>query len=200
MVNLVKLLGTDLRELRQTFDANIITEGGMMMTEAYLSALELGYFEAKEAFKGLADQNVWKRPSEGLLSVGELAGHIAYWQAVRLAGRNGEDGKPDLANCPVSSLLIDHRFSYYDTSLATSISAQHMAMTAEQVCSELIRVHEESVAHFKTLNPDLADIPPGGPAYHNYGEYLKYAVFHVSYHTGQIYSARHLLGEETPDN
>lgn len=75
-----------------------------------------------------------------------------------------------------------------------------MAMTAAQVCSELIRVHEESVAHFKALNPDLAAVPPGGPAYHICGEYLKYAVFHVSCHTGQMYSAGHLLGEETPDN
>ena len=28
-------------------------------------------------------------------------------------------------------------------------------MTAEQVCGELLRVHEEAVAHFKALNPDL---------------------------------------------
>ena len=182
------------------FGEKAVIEGGMMKNEIDLSFLELGYFEAREAFKGLADDNVWKRPSEGLLSVGELAGHIAYWQAVRLAARNGEDGKPDLANCPVSSLLVDHRFCYYDTTLTSSISDQHKEMTAAQVCSELIRVHEESVAHFKALNPDLAAVPPGGPSYHTYGEYLKYAVFHVSYHTGQMYSVRHLLGEETPDN
>ena len=60
------------------------------MMEAYLKVLELGYFEVKEAFEGLADENVWKRPAEGLLSVGELAGHIAYWEAVRLAGEGGD--------------------------------------------------------------------------------------------------------------
>ncbi|MEO7717047.1 MAG: hypothetical protein ABIY70_12660 [Capsulimonas sp.] len=48
------------------------------MTEAYLEVLDLGYFEAPFAFEGLADENVWKRPAPGLLSVGELAGHIAY--------------------------------------------------------------------------------------------------------------------------
>ena len=57
------------------------------MTEAYLDVLEEGYYEVKEAFAGLANENVWKRPAEGLLSVGELAGHIAYWEAVRLGGR-----------------------------------------------------------------------------------------------------------------
>ena len=57
-----------------------------MTAEKYLEVLELGYFEVQFAFEGLADENVWKRPAAGLISVGELAGHIAYWEAVRLAG------------------------------------------------------------------------------------------------------------------
>jgi hypothetical protein len=61
-------------------------------------------------------------------------------------------------------------------------------------------VHEAAVAHFKALNPGLESCAPGWPPNYNYGEFLKYAVFHVSYHVGQIYSVRHLLGEETPDN
>jgi len=48
------------------------------MLDAYLEALELGYYEVTFAFGGLEDENVWKRPSNGILSVGELAGHIAY--------------------------------------------------------------------------------------------------------------------------
>lgn len=60
------------------------------MLEAYLKLLGQGFYEATFAFEGLADENVWKRPSEGLLSVGELAGHIAYWEAVRLTGEGGE--------------------------------------------------------------------------------------------------------------
>jgi DinB superfamily len=169
------------------------------MVEAYLGVLELGYFEVKVAFEGLADENVWKRPTEGLLSVGELAGHIAFWEAVRLAGEGGEP-EPDLAKCQVSSPLIDRRFQYYPTTIAIPPSEQHLAMTAEQVCGELLRVHEEAVVHFKALNPDLESTPPGWPTYWTYGESLKYAVFHVSYHVGQMYSVRHLLGEETPDN
>jgi len=187
-----------------------------MMVEAYLGVLELAYFEVKVAFEGLADENVWKRPTEGLLSVGELAGHIAYWEAVKLAGEGGEPepdlaqcrvSSPlidhrfdDLAKCRVSSPLIDHRFAYYPTTIANPPSEQHRAMTAEQVCRELVRVHEEAVAHFKARNPDLASTPAGWPPNHTYGEFLKYAVFHVSYHAGQMYSVRHLLGEETPDN
>src|SRR5438552_15950447 len=109
------------------------------MLEAYLRQLELDFFELTEAFKGLEDENVWKRPAQGLLSVGELAGHMAYWEAVRLAGE-GED----LAKCKVTSPLIDPRFRYYGTTIATPPSDQHLAMTAEQVRSELVRVHNES--------------------------------------------------------
>jgi hypothetical protein len=143
----------------------------------------------------LADSNVWKRPAAGLLSVGELAGHIAYWEAVRLAGEGA-----DLAKCRVRSPLIDNRFGYYPTTLATPPSEQHRTMTAEQVYQELLRVHEASIAHFKAINPDPDTRIPGCPTGFTYGEYLKYAVFHIAYHTGQIYSVRHLLGEQTPDN
>jgi len=163
------------------------------MLEVYVKLLEQDYFELGEAFKGLADENVWKRPAEGLLSVGELAGHIAYWEAIRLAGE-GED----LAKCKVTSPLIDPRFRYYPNT--TPPSREHLAMTAEQVHAELVRVHEESLAHFNSLNPDLAGAAPDLPGNFTYGAQLEYMVFHIAYHTGQIYSARHLLGEETPDN
>src|SRR3989442_12019014 len=104
-----------------------------MMLEVCLELLEQDYFELGEAFKGLSDENVWRRPAEGLLSVGELAGHIAYWQAIRLAGE-GED----LAKCKVTSPLIDPRFRYYPDTIATPPSEQLLAMTAEQVGSELL--------------------------------------------------------------
>jgi len=169
------------------------------MIEIYLDLLELGYFETKIAFEGLADEHVWKRPAEGLLSVGELAGHIAYWEAVRLAGDGGtlEDSP---VKCHVISPLIDPRFRYYPTTIATPPSEQHLAMTAEQVCSELVRVHEETIAYFKAQNPDMAGSGPERPPDNTYGELLKYLVFHISYHAGQIYTARHLLGETPPDN
>ena len=177
------------------------------MLETYLELLDEGYYEVKFAFEGLANENVWKRPAEGLLSVGEIAGHVAYWEAVRLSGErggsepeaNGISLNPDLSKCRVSSLLIDHRFRYYSTTIATPPSEQHLAMTTEQVCNELLRVHQESVAYLKAQNPAMESAPPGWPE-NTYGAFLKYLVFHVAYHTGQMYSIRHLLGDETPDN
>jgi hypothetical protein len=169
------------------------------MVEAYLELLELAFYEVTFAFDGLADEKVWKRPAAGLLSVGELAGHIAYWEALRLSGeRVGTE--PDPVKIRVSSPLIDPRFKYYPVTKANPPSEEQLGMTADQVCRELVRVHEESIAHFKALNPDPESLAPGLPAHFTYREYLKYLVFHVSYHTGQMYSVRHLLGDEPPDN
>lgn len=177
------------------------------MLEIYLKLLDQGYFEVGEAFRGLADNHVWVRPAPGLLSIGEIAGHVAYWEAVRLAGDDlgvplfGEnDSPPDLTKCEVSSPLIDNRFRYYSLTVDTSPSEEHLAMTAEQVGAELQRVHKEAVAHLRALNPDLNSAPSGWPANNTYGGFLEYLIFHIGYHTGQIYSVRHLLGEETPDN
>lgn len=169
------------------------------MLETYLDLLDLCYFEVTEAFKGLADENVWKRPAPGLLSIGELAGHAAYADASRFAGE-AVDGSSltDLSDCKIKSPLLDERFSYYTNTLETAPTSEQLGMTASQVESELLRVHRESMAYLKELNPDMASKAPhwGG----SYRELMKYLVFHIAYHTGQMYSARHLLGEETPDN
>lgn len=167
--------------------------------EDALAGLELSMFELGEAFKGLKDVNVWKRPAPGLLSIGEQAGHMAYWEAVRLAsdGTDNSD-RPDLSSCKVKSPLIDEGFRYYTTSVKSPPPDDCLKMTADQVWAELQRVHKQSIAHFKALNPDL-DSP--APWWHStYRDYLLYAAFHTAYHTGQIYSVRHLLGETPPDN
>ncbi|MBC8101681.1 MAG: hypothetical protein H7Z41_03740 [Cytophagales bacterium] len=173
------------------------------MLETYLDLLEMDYFEIGEAFKGLSDENVWKRPADSLLSVGEIAGHICYWEASRLAGGGGNlDGHAatDTDACRVSSPLIDSRFAYFPNTLATSPSEEHLAMTASDVFRELMRVHTESVAAFRESNPDLDSRAAGWPEDVTHKEKLKYLIFHVAYHTGQIYTARHLLGEKTVDN
>ncbi len=175
------------------------------VTEAYLEVLEEGYFEAKIAFDDLADENVWKRPAPGLLSLGELAGHIAYWEAIRLTGEGGAQTEAgllplDLSKCTVHSPLIDPQFAYYTAAIQTLPSEAHRALTAQQVCREMVRVHTEAVAHFKALDPDLDSSPTGWPPPWTYRSFLTYLAFHVAYHTGQMYTVRHLLGDTPPDN
>ncbi len=170
------------------------------MRDAYLNVLELGYYEVGFAFEGLADENVWKRPATGLLSVGELAGHMAYGEAIHLAGECGDDGYPDLTKCRVSSLLIDHRFAYLPRTLDALPSEEHRALSGAQVLAELLRVHAESVADFTARDLDLNLPVPGWSPEWTGKNVLQYMAFHVAYHTGQMFTARHLLGELTPDN
>lgn len=165
------------------------------MFETSIKLLELGYYEVQFALEGLADENVWKRPAPSLLSVGELAGHIAYGEANRLLSKG--DGSSQYR---ISSPLIDSRFNYYPNTIKTSPTDEQLAMTAPQVYAELMRVHQEAMADFKTLNPEPnARIPTCHTGF-TYGKYLEYAAFHIAYHTGQMYTVRHLLGEDPPDN
>ena len=170
------------------------------MVEVYLNLFKMIYEdEVKPAFEGLADEHVWQRPASGVLSIGELAGHIAYWEVARFVADDNEDS-PTMARYSEASPLVDRRFRYYSTNIETLPSEAQRAMTADQVCKELLRVHEEAIADFTARNPDLASTPPGLPAHHIYEFFVKYMVFHVSYHIGQIYSVRHFFGEQTPDN
>jgi hypothetical protein len=149
------------------------------MIEAYLGVLELGYFEGKVAFEGLADEHVWKRPAEELLSVGELAGHIASWEAVKLAGE-GREPEPDvarrrvssplidhrfddLAKCRVRSPLIDHRFAYYPTTLANPPSEQQL-QEGKQHCRGAITACYPSGALASQSRPQLRHLTLQGLA------------------------------------
>ncbi len=165
------------------------------MIEAYIKLLDQGYYELQFALEGMAADKVWVRPAPNLLSVGELAGHIAYWEAVRLAGEG-----TDLDKCSIKSPLVDSRFMYYPHTVPEAPGPEHLALTAVDVHAEVLRVHQEAMAAFRALAPDPDSPIPGCPTGFTYSQYLEYACFHIAYHIGQMYSVRHLFGEETPDN
>ncbi len=176
-----------------------MSEGNLMDT--YLAMLDEGYFEVGEAFKGLADDHVWQRPGHGLLSIGEIAGHVAFWEATRYASE-GKDGgwDADFSTCAVESPLLDPHFRYYSQTVNAEVPPHLLKLTAQQVHDELKRVHDESMAHLKAEAPALDKARRGFNPKMILEDSLRYSVFHIAYHTGQIYTARHLLGEETPDN
>lgn len=163
--------------------------------EIYDKLFETAYFELNEAFSGLADENVWKRPADGLISIGELAGHMAFWGVARLASEDGESVPEEF-----ESPLLDARFRYLPASLATPPSAAHLALNAQQVCENLVRLHRAAWTAFQERNLDLSSHPSGQPKEFTYEHLASYQTFHLAYHTGQIYTARHLLGETPPDN
>lgn len=156
-----------------------------------IEAWDEAHREFAIALGGLPDGDLWKRAHPRLLSVGELAGHVAYWQAVWTLGEGSD--KPDLAQLPLQSPLLDHAFRYYTTHVD---SAVELKIGTAKVLAEVERVHEAAKAALADKGKD--DKCPS--QWGTWGNLVQYQVFHVAYHTGQAYSVRHLLGHETENN
>lgn len=149
-----------------------------------LKALDTAIWEMGEAFKGLPDEDVWRRAHPRLLSVGEIAAHVAYWESIAFMGEG------------FASPLVDSAARYYTSNVDELLT---LGMTASEVYEEVKRVHGACKATFLELQPDAADPSPHRAEW-TWGSLLEYQVFHFSYHTGQMYSVRHLMGHETVDN
>lgn len=152
--------------------------------DSLIKALDSAHWELSEAFVNLPDEDLWKRPHPKLLSVGELAAHIAYGEASSFFG---EDFEIAITPTPVA---------YYPSAVENPVVGE---MGSEAALKEVQRVHLACKEAF------LANPKPAGEINPLRGDWtweytLQYAAFHVAYHTGQIYSVRHLLGHETVDN
>jgi hypothetical protein len=154
----------------------------MPNSEAFMAAWEEFHWEFTLAFEGLSDSDLWRRAHPSLLSIGELAGHVAYCEGLAAQGA-------------VESPLLDSAFSYYSNQIGNPVL---LDLTVAQVLHEVKKVHDAvkaglaSVEHFDEKVPWRDDM--------TWGHWLRYQLFHVSYHCGQAYSVRHLMGHETTDN
>ena len=149
-----------------------------------IAALDTAHWELGEGFKGLPDEDVWKRPHPRLLSVGELASHIAYWEDINATGGTSD------------SPFLKEYARYYTSAVDAPLV---MEFGAEALYREVERVHEVAKAALVSLDPDGDDPNPYRKGW-SWRQAVEYTAFHVAYHTGQIYSVRHLLGHETTDN
>lgn len=154
-----------------------------MTHEEALKPMDSAIWELSEAFDGLEDKDVWVRAHPRLLSVGELAAHIAYGEIRWLF--------PHL-----ESVLATDAVGYYPHIIDRPFSLE---MGAQELYAEVKRVHEACKQHVLAMRPDLTSKLPGRDDW-TWGYTLEYMAFHIAYHTGQIYSVRHLLGHETADN
>lgn len=166
----------------------------MVHLQPYIDSWAEAQWELSLAFGGVADENVWRRPHPTLLSIGELAGHIASYEAIGSVGAWGlSEGVPEI---PIKSQLVDQAFSYYPGQIEKPVV---LSMGAEEVAAEVKRIHEEAVAALIAMNPKETDMLPYNPDV-SWLAFMRYRIFHVAYHTGQAYSVRHLLGDTPEDN
>jgi len=163
----------------------------MAKLDLLIHAWDQAHWELTQAFIGLTDEDLWRRPHPKLLSIGELAGHIIYWESDKFTGFLPEDS-PHY----IDSDLRDPGFRYYTTEVDEPVSLE---MGVEEILAEIARVHSHTKQALLELDPDKDDYIPG-QTQATWGFYLEYTGFHIAYHTGQAYSVRHLMGHTTTDN
>jgi hypothetical protein len=156
----------------------------MTAQDALVKALDSAHWELGESFKGLGDDDVWRRVDPKLLSIGELAAHMAY----------GEIN--NLGQGAIESPLFNKSMRYYFYAVEDPYTAD---FGAAALYDEVQRVHGLAKQAFLNLGLGLEAVNPARPDW-TVAQTWEYMAFHVAYHTGQIYSVRHLMGHETEDN
>lgn len=156
----------------------------MMNLDPLLKAWDVAHWELGEAFDGMPDSDLWTRPHPRLLSVGEIAAHIASSEAAYFVG-----GK-------IETPLLDARVRYYPHNIESPFEA---ALGAAALYEEVQRIHQAARAALLENLPNAEATNPYREDW-TWAQTLEYMVFHVAYHTGQVYSVRHILGHETVDN
>lgn len=149
-----------------------------------LKALDSAHWELSEALKDLPDADVWNRAHPRLLSVGELAAHIGYGEA------------QSFLVADFSSPFLRQDVRYYPYTVDSQVN---LNMTGADLQAELTRIHEACKEAIDAVSPAPEDPSPFREGW-TWGYVVEYMAFHVAYHTGQIYSVRHMLGHETVDN
>ncbi|MCB8932361.1 MAG: DinB family protein [Fimbriimonadaceae bacterium] len=157
----------------------------MAYLDPLLKALDSAHWEMSEAFKGLPDTDVWRRPDPRLLSVGELAAHVAFGEAQTFLG-----------DTEVESPLLVPDAAYYTANVGQPFT---VPLGADALYQEVQRIHERCKAAFADHPHDSEEPCPNREGW-TWGYAVEYQAFHVAYHVGQMFSVRHLLGHETPDN
>lgn len=163
----------------------------MLSLPTLIEAWDEAYRELEISIDGTPDHDVWARPHPKLLSIGELVAHIGYGHAswILCAGKE----RPAAGDFPFLSPILGHEFRYYLSSVEAPVT---LDLTVSELWGEIgkIRVATQEVL----IGLDYDSPYPG--QWGKWGNIVQYMVFHVAYHTGQIYSVRHLLGHETEDN
>jgi hypothetical protein len=163
--------------------------------EAVIKSWDLALWEYTLVFEGLSDDDLWKRPAPGLLSIGELTVHVGFSEAVSVRGAAPASDE-EYSTYPYKSLFMHAAARYYPVNLPEPITLPYSVAELE---AELKRVHEDAVVYVSSLDIDLTKTMPGRNDW-DWFEQLRYRSFHLAYHAGQAYSVRHLLGHETTDN
>ena len=155
------------------------------------------YFETDLVLGGVKEENLHRRPAPNLLSISEHLAHVARSEGSiicrYLAGESDSEWQ--------TSVLTKQVFGWPPTMLESPTDAELASMSLHEIATEYLALHDRCYQLALTL--DLAPDHVFDDAWDrvtSVRDRLRIAAYHVGYHAGQIYTVRHLLGEETPEN
>lgn len=155
------------------------------------------YFETDLVLGGIKDEHLHLRPGANLIAISEHLAHVARSEASiicrYLAGQQDAEWQ--------TSVLTKDIFGWPPTMLEQPIDPDLAAMGLSEIAAEYLNLHERcyQVALTLDLSPDHV-FDDAWERVTTVRDRLRIAAYHVAYHAGQIYSVRHMLGEDTPEN
>lgn len=155
------------------------------------------YFETDLVLGGIAAEHLHQRPAPNLLAISEHLAHVARSEASivfrYLLGRPDEEWQ--------TSVLTRDVFGWPPTMLEKPIEEDLASLTLAEIAGEYLSLHDRCYRAALTLElPADHAFEDAWDRVTTVRDRLRIAAYHVAYHAGQIYSARHLLGEDTPEN
>lgn len=155
------------------------------------------YFETDLVLGGVKAENLHRRPAPNLLSISEHLAHVVRSEASIVCRYLARQEDSEWAN----TVLTKPIFGWPPTMLEAPVDAGLAAMGLEELTSEYLNHHDK--CYKLALSLDLSadyEFQDGWDRVISVRDRLRIAAYHVGYHAGQIYTVRHLLGEETPEN
>ncbi|MBI1731044.1 DinB family protein [Candidatus Acetothermia bacterium] len=169
----------------------------MSEVKAIIEMLDHNYIDTRNAFRGLEEKYLHVRPIPRTLAISEIAAHIAYCEAQAVFGRLF--GLPR-KSWSVTSPFFYSKYSYPPNMYTTPIRQELLEMGVAEVRDELFRIHQLVMAKLHDFEGTPEERLKGAWGRgKNVRNHLSYLVFHVAYHTGQLFLTRQFLREKGRD-
>lgn len=165
--------------------------------EHLIEAWHWMYFEADLLFEGLRQENLHRRPAPNLLAISEHVAHVVRSEASIVERYLFSRDESEWAD----TLMRRKLFGWPPTMLEADIDQELAMLSVDQVHEQLLWEHKRCYETALGLRlPASHTFADGWDRCTSVRDRLRIAAYHVGYHAGQIYTVRHLLGEETPEN
>jgi hypothetical protein len=166
----------------------------MSEMQAIIQMLDHNYIDTRNVFRGLEEKHLHMRPIPRTLAISEIAAHIAYCEAKAVFGRLFNLSRKSWG---VTSPFFYSKYSYPSNMYTSPVRPELLEMSVAEARDELFRIHELVMTKLHDFegNPDdeLEGAWGKGKTVRNH---LSYLVFHVAYHTGQLFLTRQFLREK----